>query len=468
MDSVTDIKKAQDLIKEYRTLNSLRRYKRKFIPLEKIARDPLKFGYKIPARPETKARQEDFINSNAKISAVISGNRSGKTEAGVKKFLDICYSKKGEAWVCSPSYDLQKSGVQKKIMEFLKDEDIIHREYAVGQALKSLTIKHEYGKTIIMFKTFEQGREKVQSADIIAVLIDEEPKEEFFDEVYTRTLDHNAQVILTFTPLNGRTWTYNRIYNNPDVDIYSWGMVDNPFISMDEIEKMLKTLSWRSAQMRVHGQYVGSETAVWPMFERKLHIRPDLYDRNLPVDITIDFGVVTSACIFGQMQKVLDKGKFEDRFVIVDAIEMHDTGYGTMMQQILGRATEKNYIIGEWFCDPAGRQRGQTTRTGTSLLSLIKQEFGVEFSYMKKLGIEESIDIVASYMVNAEGKVRFYLNGDILVDGKNSLASRIEMYVRDNETHKPIDDDVVTHLTDTLRYWICNKVRGGGTMFDQR
>jgi hypothetical protein len=87
---------------------------------------------------------------------------------------------------------------------------------------------------------------------------------------------------------------------------------------------------------------------------------------------------------------------------------------------------------------------------------------------MKKLGIEESIDIVASYMVNAEGKVRFYLNGDILVDDKNSLASRIEMYVRDNETHKPIDDDVVSHCTDTIRYWICNKVRGRGNMFDQR
>ena len=209
-----DIKKAQEIIANRQKIYNLRRYAKKFIPLEKIAADPKRYGYNVQPR-DSKAQQEQFINSKIKVSAVITGNRAGKTESGTKKALDICYEHTGEFWVCCPSYDLQKSGVQKKIMEFLKPEDIVHQDNLTRSIIKSLTINNLLGKrTVINFKTFEQGREKVQSADIIGALLDEEPPEDFFDEVYTRTLDHNGQMILTFTPLNGRTWTYDRIYNN--------------------------------------------------------------------------------------------------------------------------------------------------------------------------------------------------------------------------------------------------------------
>ena len=143
-------------------------------------------------------------------------------------------------------------------------------------------------------------------------------------------------------------------------------------------------------------------------------------------------------------------------------MEMHDTGYATMMRLIFQRISQRGYQVGEFYCDPAGRQRQQGSKTGTSLLELIKTEFGVQFSYIKKLSIEESIEMVASYMMNANGEARLFLDGEVIVDkNNNTLAQRIEGYVRDDDTHKPIDDDIVTHLTDCLRYFIMNRVRGG-------
>ena len=466
-----DLEKAKKLLSQQKKLRAARLLNKKFIPLEKIAKDPLKYGYNIPAR-ESKAKQGAFVADNNKIVAIISSNRAGKTEAGVVKFLRACYARKGEAWIITPSYDLQRSGVQKKLLEFLKPEDIVRKEYATGTALKSITIKHKHGRTIINFKTYEQGREKVQSADVIAVLMDEEPlKEEYFDEVYTRTLDHNAQVILTFTPLNGRTWTYDRIYNSPDVHVYAWGMYDNPFIQLEEIEKMKKNMSYRACQMRIYGQYVGSESAVYPMFDRNKHVQSGLYRPDEPVSVTIDFGVVVSAALFGQYQKYIEKGVVKDRFVLIDAMEMNDTGYATMMRLVLARIKDKGYWVDSngWYCDPAGRARQQGTTTGASLLAKIKEDFNVEFSYIKRLGIEESIDLVASYMVNAYGDVRMFIDGDVVIDDKGTLlASRIENYVRDDETHKPIDDEVVTHVNDILRYFVANKVRGAiGGGFNQ-
>ena len=435
-------------------------YRKRFIPIEDIARDPLRYGYTNIEPRESKARQGDFIADKRKIVAAILANRGGKTEAGAIKFINNCLARKGRAWSLCPSYDLQKAGTQEKILDYLKPEQIKRKAYAVGTALKEIEL---INGTLIEFKTYEQGREKLQSAKLITAWFDEEPSEDIYKEVYTRTVDMRGQIILSFTPLKGFTWSYDQIFNKIGdmVGCYSWGMADNPFIPLDEIEMLKGSLTWKQAQMRLFGKYMGSDTAVWQVFDRRIHIKP-LFDPNAPVYITVDFGVVTSAVLFGQHQKDLTKKKPIERFVLIDAMEMNDTGYATMMRLIFQRISQKGYSVGDWYCDPAGRQRQQGSKTGTSLLSLIKQEFGVTFSYIKRLGIEESVELVASYMMNANSEARFFLDSEIPVNDRGAtLAQRIEGYVRDEETHKPIDDDIVTHLTDCVRYFIANRVRGG-------
>ena len=437
-------------------------YRKRFIPIEEIARDPKRYGYGLEPR-ESKARQGDFISDKSKTVLITAGNRSGKTESGAVKFINNCLERKGRAWSLCPSYDLQKEGTQLKLLDYLKPEQIVKKSYAVGTALKEIKL---INGTVISFKTYEQGREKMQSAKLITAWFDEEPPEDIYDEVDTRLIDLQGQMILTFTPLNGKTWSYDALYNSISdrVSRYQWGMFDNPFIPTDEINEKRAKWNHRKVQMRIYGNYVGSESAVWFEFDRERHINKEpMYDPNLPVDITVDFGVVTSACVIGQYQKVIESGKMIDRFVFVAAMEMHNTGYKTMMKLILQRCQQKGYMPNRdsWFCDPAGRQRQQGNKTGSTLLNIIKTEFGIDFSYIKKLGIEESIELVADYMMSDTGLIRFFLDGNITVDEKgNLLAQRIENYVRD-ENNKPIDDNIVTHVDDCVRYWVANRVRGG-------
>ena len=452
-----------DVISKETLIYNARLTHKRFIPIENIAKDPKRYGYKFPPR-ESNGKQGEFMASKRKITAAICANRAGKSEPGAVKTIGICLSRSsGRFWIITPSYDSQKSGAQEKILEYLKPDDIVARSYATGKALRDLTLKNG---VVIEFKTFEQGREKLQSAKLIGCWFDEEPPLDIYEEVYTRTVDYNAPIIMTFTPLMGLTWTYERIFNRPDKDVLvlNWGMADNPFIPLDEIERMRADLSHKQAQMRLYGRYMGSETAVFQVFDRNIHIsKTPMYNPALPVDVTVDFGVVVSAALFGQYQKLVDPKtkKITERFVIVDAIEMNDTGYATMMRLIYQRISQKGYQLGEWFCDPAGRARQQGTRSGTSLLEMIKTEFGVEFSYIKKLSIEESIEVVASYMMNAQGQPRLFLDGDLVVNKSGAtLARHIENYRRDNDTHKPIDDEIVSHCLDCLRYFVLNKVRG--------
>ena len=130
-----------------------------------------------------------------------------------------------------------------------------------------------------------------------------------------------------------------------------------------------------------------------------------------------------------------------------------------LMQQL------KNQLLTGWQQEEYMKVGGQHQEIGRGLNNIFKV-----FQYMKKLGIEESIELVASYLMNAEGLPRFFVNGDIAVNDKGDLfISRLENYVRDEETHKPIDDEVVTHITDCVRYFVANKVRGDiGGEFTQK
>jgi len=438
-----------------------------FVPIELIAKNPVYYGYPKIEKRHSNAKQEKYLNDTNKIVASVCANRSGKTEVGAAKFIMTAKQYKDErSWVLTPSFDAQKGGAQEKIMMYLKESDFARKpdgtkdiEKAFGSAYKQIRLSNGH---IIEFKTYEQGREKLQSAKLRQAWFDEEPPEPIYTEVYTRTVDLKGQILLTFTPLKGFTWSYNKIYNSKrkDVSVYQWGMADNPFIPLSEIALMKSDLSIKEAKMRLFGEYQGSETQIYYMFHRTEHVKPNLFNKDFPVDVVIDWGVVTSAVLFFQQRKVeTKKKKMHIEHYLVDAFELENMGYGGIMRTIFN----KGYFIDNWYCDPAGRQRSQATRSGVSVLNKIENEYGVKFKYIKRLSIEESIELVSSYMKNANNDIRFYVNEGIKLNKKeHTPEQRIENYVRDEETHKPIDDDFVTHFNDCLRYYFANKIRKRG------
>ncbi len=40
---------------------------------------------------------------------------------------------------------------------------------------------------------------------------------------------------------------------------------------------------------------------------------------------------------------------------------------------------------------------------------MIKEEYGIEFKYMKRLGIEESIELVSELFLNAHGESKLFI-----------------------------------------------------------
>jgi phage terminase large subunit-like protein len=449
-----------DILDKFTDIQTYRKLRKKFIPLEELAKDPRFYGYDLDPI-ESNAKQGQFRHSKAKIVAAICGNRAGKTNIGAVKFLDICLNRKetGRAWVVTESYDLQKSGVQEKILEYLKPEDIKHISWLRSDIVQTIVLNNN---VTIEFKSYEQGRDKLQSAKLFCALIDEEPPENIFKEIYTRTVDLRGPIIMTFTPLKGLTWSYEQIYSakGKDVEVYSWGMADNVMIPREEIELLRQKLSPKEAKMRLYGQYAGSETQVYYSFDREKHLKENIYNPELPVYVSIDWGVRVTAVTYIQRDKQIINNKPYDLFKFIDGAELNGYGYGQVMQWAFQNNGKHNYFVQDWFCDPAGRQRQAASRTGSSLLNKISEEYGIDFGYIKTLGIEESIEVVSSYLMNEYGQVRMVFEKNVKLNDKgHGFAERIEGYIR-GEDGKPIKDDINDHINDSIRYCVMNIVKG--------
>lgn len=435
-----------------------------FIPIERIAENPRKYGYLRLTPRQSNAKQDKFLNDKAKVCAVIAANRSGKTESAVVKSLRHCLKQKqgGNFWMLTESFDAQRLGVQEKINEYLKPEDILNVSYAKRGVYSNITLTNG---VFIEFKTYEQGREKLQSAKLIGALFDEEPPEDIYDEVYTRTMDLNGQCILAFTPLKGMTWSYKKIYSNKGgmVSVYNWGMADNPFIPIEEIEEAKRNWSPKKVKMRLYGEYQGSERAIFETFYRSKHVKPNLFNPDMPVDVSVDWGINITAISFFQGFKGIKTDittgikKVVDEHYIVDAVELTGYSYPMVMQYIMS----KRYWIENYYCDPAGRARSQSSKSGKSLLDMIRDEFGIRFSYISKLGVEESIDVLSSYLQNDKGDSRLFIQEGIKLNAiGESPEMRFENYIRDDETGQPIKDGINDHLIDSIRYGLLNRIRG--------
>lgn len=434
----------------------LRKFRKIFIPIEETAH---KLG-----KP-SKAKQADFLKDKSKIVALICANRSGKTQAGAVKFIDTCLEyPKDESWVLTETHELQRASVQPKILEYLKPEDI--KTYVNG--LKAIKYLDRYTISIIelknghriVFKSYEQGRERLQAAKLRQAWFDEEPPEDVFDEVLTRTTDLGGQVLLTFTPLLGMTWSYKEILKKADgkwISVYNWGMIDNPYIPETEIEFLKGKLSPRMALARLEGKHAAVGKIVFDPWDRDIHVKPLKYELDLQTDVTVDWGVDVTSITLHQHDPhaVIDDKKTKEKkliehFYMIKYIELKGAGYPEVMRRI----QTLPYIITDYFCDPTQRGRSQVSKTGTSLLKIIEDEYKIKFKYTKNVGLEESIEIFNSFLMNAQGEARYFV-----ADTETLFMERIENYKRDDDTLEPVKDGINDHAADNARYYLINKIK---------
>lgn len=86
-------------------------------------------------------------------------------------------------------------------------------------AIDTVTVRHDRGgASTLLFKSYEQGREKWQGDTVHGVWFDEEPPEEIYNEGLTRTNATQGIVMVTFTPLKGMSQVVKTFLGDSDIE----------------------------------------------------------------------------------------------------------------------------------------------------------------------------------------------------------------------------------------------------------
>jgi phage terminase large subunit len=253
-------------------------------------------------------KQIAFHKSDKRIKAFFGGNRVGKTVAGAVEA--VCHAlgysrfrklKPSSGWVVSLSGDVQKEVAQKEILRWLPKKEISNiivrhgrKDDLEGSLIEKIVLKNGQ---FIGFKTCEQGRESFQGASLGFIWFDEEPPLDIYQECQMRIIDQKGDMWFTMTPLKGLTWIYNLVYlnerNDPDIEYWMAEWEDNPWLSKEEIDKLIATMPEEEREARQYGRFTSLCGFAFPELRKDIHIKPieaipEWYYRYVALDYGFD------------------------------------------------------------------------------------------------------------------------------------------------------------------------------------
>ncbi len=186
------------------------------------------------------------------------------------------------------------------------------------------------------------------------------------------------------------------------------------------------------------------QDVVFTEFHPARHVREILYDANLPLFRTIDFGFSNPlACLFIQVDA-------EEKVYVLDE---HLKSRTTLTEHARLIRQQYPYPVTMTYCDPAGRQQNEIT--GTSPVTELKA-LGIE-TQSRPSHILDGIELIRGFLAPALGRARLFISPkcEHLIRAFQGLHYQRQSSGRLAEL--PEKDGVHDHVIDALRYFFVNR-----------
>ncbi|MBG89531.1 MAG: hypothetical protein CMO80_21910 [Verrucomicrobiales bacterium] len=256
------------------------------------------------------SQREGCLSLGREATAIIGGNRSGKSEVGA--MLAVCFAagsnakfvqdflslnklphslipkKPGVVWASSLSYADGLNYIRPKLDKYLPQGT---RKIFWNSQNQATAILPNGGR--IVSKSADSGASKYQGASCTFIWLDEEHPEDIFAECLLRTVDTKGKILLTLTPVRGFNWI-NDLFVTDHLDGYSYyklNSLDNPWISSRKIRQSVQHMSEESQRTRLFGEFTRQQGLIYPEFSKQKHIiSPFKIPEDWPIFRGIDFG----------------------------------------------------------------------------------------------------------------------------------------------------------------------------------
>ena len=277
-------------------------------------------------------KQQEFLEMGAtKTERMLrAGNQQGKSETGAyetalhmtglypKDWKGRRFTKPIRAWAAGESSvavrDIQQTklcgrpGIVAELgTGFIPKHLLLGHTASHGatDAFDTIQVRHGAGTSTLTFKSYEQGRAKFQGEPVDWIWADEEPDGEIYDECMARLLATMGSMIVTYTPLKGRTPLVNRFDRFDPAEAPGRGMVKMTIwdamgylphlMTKEQVEAVIAGFPAHMRQARAYGEPVQGSGAVFTRPEDEFKFDPEALPPPLIKALRklwgIDFGI---------------------------------------------------------------------------------------------------------------------------------------------------------------------------------
>ena len=436
------------------------------------------------------SKQLEFHNSKATERILSGANQSGKSLAGC---METCFHLTGNypewwdghvvkprvnaangekelnAWVIGTDSKKVRDSLQSKIIgtaargfrdgcihpDFIDVDGAINSRGVQG-LVDTIYIKHKSGcKVKLQFRSYEQGRENLQSATIDFVYCDEEPPSDLIGELRARLGATGGFMYMAFTPLKGMTPLVQEFWgkDNPEKFLVCMNIYEASHYTpekLKKIESLYSGLSEAEKKARMMGVPTMGTGLVYPIEDQEIWFEgfgeiPKRWKRMAALDF--GRGEHPQAMVWGALDPV------NDVLYVYDAIKtVHKT------------VAENASIIkahGAWI--PCAYPHDLNRDSG------VGDEKKTEGYKYKELYIKEGVNLTPEHAQTKDHSTKVEVGiievRQRMYEGRIKIArhlsewwkeKQIYRYGDDNKPIKEKDDlmDATRYLTIMLRYAI--------------
>jgi len=205
----------------------------------------------------------------------------------------------------------------------------------------------------------------------------------------------------------GLQWDPDRAKaKDPDTCSFHWKSAD--ILSAAEIASLRKSLDDHAFEQEMGGRFVSSQGKALPKFDRAYHVDEDMveYCPLLPLDWTMDFGVVPAASLLCQTYK--------GRVWVMDEIVLNDSSTEASAAEFRKRVAKNGYNTRmiRLYGDAAGNQRHSPI--GVSDYDILRSRLGDLNVQWEELDapplVKDTLNAVRGRLATASGHVHLHVH----------------------------------------------------------
>ena len=423
-------------------------------------------------------KQMEFHNSMASCRLISGANQSGKTIAGThecafqatgiypewykgwkgKSRIDVVSGKPVfNVVVAATDSKTLRDSIMKKIVGSEQDDfsdGLIAKKYQVpGSIVKARSVtglldsiqiyREDGGICTIYFRSYEQGRENLQSLTADYVYCDEEPPQDVYAELMARLNATGGHFAMAFTPLKGLTLLVQEYWNhdNPDkfltcMNIYEVDHIAKFPDKIARIKSSFSGLSEAEREARMMGIPAMGSGTVYPVSDDSISCEAFEIPRSWPRIAGLDFGrgehPIACAWIAFDPQGCA---------YVYDCFKLTRVGDAEVAANILGRGAWIPVTYPHDFMRSSGISTiNDETKTEGWIYKEIFAKYGINFTDHNAKTEEGSVRVEA-------GIVRIR---QAMVEGKFKVFSHLTDWFKEKATYLYKEDGTVTKANDDI------------------